>query len=159
MSVNQASSAKRKAAPVEFVFDAAAVARAEEALQSLSGHFQGWLEEEVAKVQAARLEGAQTGWHDGSMESLLIAAHDLKGLGATYEYPLATLIAGSLCRLIETPAGRDAARAAPHLIEAHVDAIRAAARDRVKSNQHPVGNALLAALKDSVDALNLSPAA
>ena len=33
-------------------------------------------------------------------------AHDLKGLGATYQYPLVTRLAGSLCKMIDDPQTR-----------------------------------------------------
>lgn len=144
----------RRAAPL---FDAAAVARAEQALQSMSGHFQGWLEEEVDKVQAARKAAEADGWSVASLETLLVAAHDVKGLGATYEYPLATRIAASLCRLIETPEGKAAAQRDPKLVAAHVDSIRAAARDRIKNVRDPIGMALLSALEERVQALGVAP--
>lgn len=139
------------------LFDSAAVARAESALRSMSNHFQGWLEEELEKVQAARLDARQRGWDDASLDALLAAAHDVKGLGSTYDYPLATRIAGSLCRLIETPEGKHAARADSRLLEAHVDAMRAAARDKIKTANDPVGRALLATLEDRVTALGVAP--
>jgi hypothetical protein len=139
------------------VFDADCVARAEEALKALSGSFQGWLEEEVRKLQAARLAGEQAGWTTEALEALLGVAHDIKGLGATYDYPLATQIAASLCRLIETDAGKAAARNEPSLVHAHVDAVRAAARDQIKSAANPLGRALLRALEARVAELGVAP--
>jgi chemotaxis protein histidine kinase CheA len=139
------------------LFDEAAVARAEQALRSLSSNFQGWLEDEVAKVQAARLAAADGAWSDETLEALLSAAHDVKGLGATYEYPIATRIAASLCRLLETPEGKRAARAAPRLVHAHVDAMRAAARDQIKTAEDPIGRELVRVLEQQVDALGVAP--
>ncbi|MGE3142355.1 MAG: Hpt domain-containing protein [Hyphomonadaceae bacterium] len=136
------------------LFDEAAVARAEQALADLSANFQDWLEEEVEKVQAARLAAARSAWAEPDLQRLLHASHDLKGLGATYSYPLATRIAASLCRLLQTPEGRAAARARPALIEAHVDAIRAAARNHIKTEDHEIGRALLLVLERQVTALS-----
>jgi hypothetical protein len=45
------------------------------------------------------------------------------------------------------------ARHAPSLIEAHVDAIRAVVRDRVKDPNDATGKALAQALRGHVDAL------
>ena len=84
-------------------------------------------------------------------------AHDLKGMGESYGYPLATFMAACLCRLIETPAGKAAARAQPALVEAHVDALRAIARDQIASPDHPVGKALIKALSAEVDKLGVAP--
>jgi len=152
-----ASNLRRADAPKASLFDEAAVARAEGALKALSGHFQGWLEEEVLKVHEARCAASAANWTDDSLDALLATAHDVKGLGATYDYPFATRIAASLCRLIETSEGKAAARREPHLIDAHVDALRASARDKIRTPEHPVGKALLQALETRVDALGVAP--
>ncbi|MGE3250459.1 MAG: Hpt domain-containing protein [Hyphomonadaceae bacterium] len=138
-------------------FDEEAVERAEAALRSLSGNFQAWIEDEVEKIQLARTAARAAHWTDESLDALFNAAHDAKGLGATYDYPFVTRVAASLCRLIETPEGKAAARAAPALVEAHVDAIRAAVRDKIKAEDHPVGRALIGALEKKVEALGVAP--
>ena len=139
------------------VFDTDAVARAEGALQALSGSFELWLNEEITKVQAARAAADDAGWTPSALAPLCMAAHDLKGLGATYECPLATQIAASLCRLIETDDGKHQARRDPSLARAHVDALRAIVRDGVKSDEHPVGRALLRELETRVEGLGVAP--
>lgn len=149
---------RRAGAAKPSLFDEAAVARAEGALKALSGHFQGWLEEEVQKVHEARIAASTSKWSDESLDGLLATAHDVKGLGATYDYPFATRIAASLCRLIETAEGKAAARREPHLVDAHVDALRASARDKIRTPEHPVGKALLIALEGRVEALGVAPA-
>jgi hypothetical protein len=138
-------------------FDEAALKRAEAALASLSSEFQGWMEEEVTKLVEARDAARAAGWDDVSLDRLFGCAHDAKGLGATYEYPLVTRLAGSLCRLIETPAGKDVARKAPRLVDAHVEAIRATVRDKIKELNHPVARALLGELETQVDQLGVAP--
>ncbi|MCR6643525.1 MAG: hypothetical protein NVV62_02815 [Terricaulis sp.] len=82
---------------------------------------------------------------------LMDVAHDIKGMGASYGYPLATEIAASLCRLIETSAGKAAARAEPRLASAHVDSLRAIVRDQIKSAEHPTGRAVLKMLAAEVE--------
>lgn len=138
------------------IFDEDAVERADSALKALSSSFGQWLDEELAKLQSARVEAAANGWSDASLEKILIAAHDLKGLGATYDYPIVTQIAASLCRLIETDQGRAAARAMPALLEGHVDAARAVVRAGAKTDSHPIGRALLLSLEGHVKALNVA---
>jgi chemotaxis protein histidine kinase CheA len=137
------------------VFDAQSVARADQALKAMRGSFQEWLEADVEILQNARLAGEQNGWSEQAFEAVLNAAHDLKGLGATYEYPLATKMAGSLCRLLEADEGKSAMLKSPGLMIAHIDAIRAAARDHIKSIENPTGRALLRALELEVDALGV----
>lgn len=130
--------------------DPSAIAKAEAAMKALSANFAQWLDDEVVKLEDARARLRTEGLTPETSENLYLRAHDLKGLGGTYEFPLVTRIAGSLCTLIETPA-RMAATALP-LIDAHVDAIRAVVRDKIKTDDHPVGLALVTALERQVGA-------
>lgn len=128
--------------------DMAAVAKAEAALQSLSGNFAAWLGDEIGKLEAARVRTRATGMGGADGEAFYIHAHDLKGLGGTYGFPLITRLAGSLCRLIEDPARRAAAPAV--LIDAHINAIRASLRDDVRTDEDSTVKALAAGLEASV---------
>jgi hypothetical protein len=128
--------------------DPAAIAKAEAALKSLSGNFAEWLADEVAKLEAARQRVKSEGMTAESGENLYLRAHDLKGLGATYEYPLVTRIAGSLCKLIDDPGKR--AVAPLFLVDAHIDAIKAAVKGGIQSDAHPTGHALVSALEQRV---------
>ncbi len=122
--------------------DPGALARAETALKSLSGQFQGWMEDEVVKLEAARAAAKTAGYVDRALLDVYAAAHDAKGMGATYEYPLVTRLAASLCKLLDTDKARALATRNPGLVDAHVDAIKAAVRDQIKSEEHPVGRVL-----------------
>jgi hypothetical protein len=128
--------------------DLDAVARAEAALKSLSGQFAEWLQDEITKLEAARADVRAQGLTTQTAEVLYMRAHDLKGLGTTYEFPLISRIAASLCRLIDEPATRD--KAPLYLVDAHIDAIKAAVRDNIKDADHPVGNILVTELERSV---------
>jgi chemotaxis protein histidine kinase CheA len=134
-------------------FDAEALARAEAALQSLSGEFEAWMAQEIDRISAARQAAREEGYGEAQLAAIFACAHDIKGLGATFDYPLATLIAASLCRLIETRGGR--ARAAQHVavVDAHIDAIRAAVSAGIKTRDHAVGRELLETLQARVDEL------
>jgi hypothetical protein len=128
--------------------DASAIAKAEAALKSLSGNFSQWLNDEVSKLDAARAEVRAQGVTADTMESLYLRAHDLKGLGATYGYPIVTRIGALLCRLIDDKGKRlDAPMA---LIDAHIDAIKAAVRDSITTEDHPVGQMLVRELESRV---------
>jgi HPt (histidine-containing phosphotransfer) domain-containing protein len=157
----QIISAREAGMPVldagEPVFDADAIARADETLKAMSGSFQQWLEADLRKLHQARLDAERAGWSDMALDQLLGVAHDIKGIGESYGYPLATRIAASLCRLIETEAGKAAARANPALAGAHVDALRAIVRDRITSADHPTGRAVLTTLAAEVDKLGVAP--
>ena len=128
--------------------DMAAIAKAEAALKSLSGNFAQWLNDEIVKLEAARQEVRAQGLTAETVETLYLRAHDLKGLGSTYEFPLVTRLAASLCRLIDEPATR--LSAPMFLVDAHIDAIKACVRDDIKVDTHPVGKVLAAELEGRV---------
>ena len=125
--------------------DAAAVARAEQALKAMSGQFDEWLNDEITKLDAAgaAVRASQT---PETMNTLYMRAHDLKGLGATYQYPLVTRMAASLCKLIDEPVRM---RAPMFLIDAHINAIKAVVRDQIQTDEHPVGLALSTELESN----------
>jgi len=139
------------------IFDAGAVARADQALEAMGDEMQMWLDADVERLQAARLRADEAKWSPFVQEDLHSIAHDLKGLGATYGSLLSTQIAASLCRLIETDAGKALAQRDPSLARAHVDALRAAVRDNIRSTDHPIGRAVLHALETRVADLGVAP--
>jgi hypothetical protein len=128
--------------------DPAAIAKAEAALKSLSSNFSEWLSDELAKLDAARAVVRAEGWTTATAEGLYLRVHDLKGLGTTYEFPIVTRIAASLCKLIDDPATR--LNAPMHLIDAHIDAIKAAVRDNIRDDENPVGRVLGEELESQV---------
>jgi hypothetical protein len=121
--------------------DPAALAKAEAALKGLSSNFDQWMQDELTKLDAARERIRGEGYTAETGENLYFRAHDLKGLGATYGFPTVTSIAASLCRLIDDPATR--LRAPVFLLDAHIDAIKAAVRGNIRENDHPVAQTLL----------------
>lgn len=139
------------------VFSPEAIERADNALKAMSGSMQEWLNADMERLQGARAEAESANWSFSALAKLCGVAHDIKGLGTTYGYPLATQIGASLCRLIETESGKALAQHDPTLVMAHVDALRAAVRDQVTTDQHPVGRALLLALETRVERLGVAP--
>ena len=139
------------------VFSAEAIARADETLKAMAGSMQQWIETDMNKLQELRLTAERARWSAASVEALMGAAHDLKGLGETYGYPLVTTIAASLCQLTETDAGKAAVARDPQLARAHVDALRAIVRDGIRSPDHPTGAALRRTLEAEVAKLGVAP--
>ena len=128
--------------------DPTAIAKAEAAMKSLSSNFSEWLQDEITKLDAARARIKADGWSMETAENLYLRAHDLKGLGTTYEYPLITRIAASLCKMIDDP---DTRLDAPmHILDAHIDAIKACVRDQIKDASNPVGRVLAEELEAKV---------
>ena len=125
--------------------DPDAVAKAEAALKGLSSQFGQWLQDEVGKLDASREAIRTGGVTRASVDGLFTRAHDLKGLGATYEFPLVTRIAGSLCKLLGDGDGR--VNTPMPLVDAHINAIKAAVRDNIRDSDNPVGAALASELE------------
>ncbi|MET3527897.1 Hpt domain-containing protein [Phenylobacterium koreense] len=121
--------------------DPSAIAKAEAALKSLSGNFAQWLSDEITKLDAARARIGEEGVNAQTMETLYLRAHDLKGLGATYEFPLITKICGSLCSLIDAKDKR--LNVDLTLVDAHIEAVKTAVRDGVKTEEQPEGRQML----------------
>ena len=128
--------------------DAAAIAKAEAAMQALSANFGQWLNDEVAKLEGARANVKANGLTKETAEALYFRAHDLKGLGSTYEFPLVSRLAGSLCKLLDDPDARE--RAPMMLVDAHIDAIKAVVRDNIREAGHPVGRVVVEELESRV---------
>ena len=128
--------------------DAKAIAKAEEALQAMSSQFAQWLQDEIEKLDKAQADIREQGYTPVTAEALYFRAHDLKGLGTTYEYPLVTRIAGSLCKMLDDADRRMTAPIA--ILDAHIDAIRAVVRDQIKTDEHPTGRALAETLEARV---------
>jgi len=131
--------------------DQAMIARAENALSNLKGEFGAWLNEEVVKLEEY-LKACKSQGLSGDMgEMLFTCAHDLRGLGTTYEFPIITRIAASLSKLIETPEQR--AEVPMGLVEAHVGAIKAAVIQNIRDEKDPIGAQLAEELETRVIAL------
>jgi len=130
--------------------DANAIAKAEEALKAMSSQFGEWLKDEIVKLEQAQTAIRDTGYTAETAEGLYFRAHDLKGLGSTYQYPLVTRLAGSLCKLLDDEQKRMVAPLI--LLDAHIDAIRAVVRDQIQTDEHPTGRILAETLEARVAA-------
>lgn len=131
-----------------FGINADAIAKAEEALKAMSAQFSQWLNDEIVKLDKAQADIREKGYTPETAEQLYFRAHDLKGLGTTYEYPLVTRIAASLCRMLDDTTRRMDAPVV--ILDAHIDAIRAVVRDEIKSDDHPTGRVLAETLEAKV---------
>lgn len=128
--------------------DPHAIAAAEAALASLSSNFDEWIKAESSKLDAAWKAAQENGMSSAAGKELYNTAHDLKGLGTTYGYPIVTQMADTLCSITVTQDLRDKAPA--FLLDAHVNAIRAAIKADIKDTNHPAGKELVQELRNKV---------
>lgn len=111
------------AAPPLANINADTIRRAEEAVGKLASQYREWVRGDVVKLRDC-LASAKAGGdaRDGAYREIRHIAHDLRGQGTTFGYPLVTRIAQSVSQTLkECTAGADAD--AP--LGAHIDAIAA----------------------------------
>lgn len=128
--------------------DLAPIQRAERALEQLSVAFDSWLKEEVDTLTKARDDVRTNGLSEDTRKELHRAAHDLKGQGETYGYPLITSVCSTLCKLLESATQPDLIPL--DIIDHHVDAVRNMMRMKIKSDSHKKSLAVSNKLYDVV---------
>jgi HPt (histidine-containing phosphotransfer) domain-containing protein len=125
------------------------VARAETALLHLSNEFGAWMHAECERLEAARQAAIRGGLTEKTHGELFRAAHDIKGEAPTFGFPELTGVAESLCRLLEhTP---EIAHIPQALVDQHVDAVRAIAREYGRADLADMARALTGCLRDITD--------
>ena len=125
------------------------VARAEAALAQLSSEFGEWMQSECRRLEAARDEVKRSGLNKKTHDELFRAAHDIRGEAATFGFPTLAPVADSLCRLLEhTP---DVAQIPLALVDQHVDAVRAIAREHTRADLDDIAAALTNRLREVTD--------
>jgi HPt (histidine-containing phosphotransfer) domain-containing protein len=122
------------------------IARADAALKQLSSEFGTWMQAECDRLEAARQQIAARGLNEKTHDELFRAAHDIRGEAATFGFPILAGPADSLCRLLEHTPEHD--RIPLALVDQHVDAVRAIAREYSRLDLVEMANALTVRLRD-----------
>lgn len=135
---------KAKAGGTGLGLDAAALKRAQMAMEELKTEFAAWMDTDVEKLSESRNAFAKHP-NDETHGQLYRASHDLKGQALTFEHPVVARMAASLCKLL------DGSPDTPLLlIDAHVNAIRILVRQNVRDVSDPTTNAVAAELESQV---------
>jgi chemotaxis protein histidine kinase CheA len=117
--------------------DMAALKRGEAAMAVLQEEFTDWLAADIAKLAQMR-EAYAKAPNDAVRGELFRAAHDLKGQADTFGFPMIGRVASSLTRLIDAK-GADLPLG---LVDAHVAAVRVIFRDKIKTMDNKMAQAL-----------------
>ena len=125
------------------------VARAEKALEGLSGEFKNWMAVEADRLSAAWDAICMDGFTDITRGELFRAAHDIKGDAVTFGFPSAGAAANSLCRIIEH--APDLAKVPTELIMHHINAVQAIVRQRTKLDNATMASELSRRLRGVTD--------
>ena len=90
----------------------------------------------------------QPGDRRKQFEEINLLAHELRGQGGTFGYPLVTTFAKMLYDFTG-PEGRQE-DSAVEIVKAHVDALRVVIREKISGNGGQIGKELLNSLNDAV---------
>ena len=116
-------------------------------LAKMAEEYPNWVEESLAAMYAAYQEaaGKPSAERGSHFARLNVLAHEMKGQGGTFGYPLITTFGSSLHQFT---AG-DAPRTDAHLeiVKAIIDAMRAVIKDRIEGDGGEIGRQLKEALK------------
>ena len=95
----------------------------ETALEELASGMADWIKTDIDRLVAARNAFMEDSQSPACIRNLHLTAHDLKGLGRTYGFPVVSVIADILCKVIDQSEEKNCLP--EDLVNAHVDAMRA----------------------------------
>jgi len=127
-------------------FDPLIIQAAERRIQALVGDYADWVQKYIksmaASLAALDPDEANLKTNRKHIAKINRIAHELRGQGGTFDYPLTTKLSKSLYEATMDP-GRKVSEDYRNLIEAHIDAIRTVFKNRVTGDGGEVGQALL----------------
>jgi len=121
--------------------------RAETVIAGMTEQYQEIAAQDVSQIEeaVAELEG-EPGGHPMALKRIFDVAHDMKGQGETFGYPMITVIGNQLCRFIETLSGAPNADELA-VIKLHAKALRVVVAERIKTSDGETAKTLLGGLE------------
>src|SRR5690606_9195117 len=118
--------------------------------EQMSEDYPDWVNDQIATLYELHRRCVDSPEHRrGLFEQISMLAHDLKGQGGTFGYPLVTAFATSLNRF--SAIKNDISDNHVEIIKAHIDAMRAVIRDRIKGDGGEIGSALQCGLEQVIE--------
>lgn len=126
------------------------LAKAEAAISKMSEDYPEWAMNDVDRLEAL-VQGTKPATGNGRvvMEDAFKLAHDMRGQGGSFGYPLMTRISNSFCRFVEELEAVD--EAAVQICKAHVQSMRAVLSNKVKGNGGSIGAQIAEGLEAAVN--------
>ncbi|NQV56397.1 MAG: Hpt domain-containing protein [Rhodospirillales bacterium] len=127
--------------------DAAALERAEKVIASLAGDYVDWAKDDVKKIEAV-FQLLKTGKGDAgeNLNDVFQIAHDIKGQGGSFDFPLMTVIASHLCRFIENLDGKTN-KVSIEIIGLHINSLNLVISRGLKGDGGLAGDQLLSGIE------------
>ena len=126
------------------------VREAEQALDDLQESYQLWVRQDLDSIVRLAAEAeADPGVASKRLQEIAQITHDIKGQGATFEYPLLTHVARSLYKLL-VEAERSNEQMLK-LVRIHADAMNVIVRENIRGAGDALGKQLVEMLNKAVD--------
>ncbi len=138
--------------------DAAVIERAEAVIASYQSEFLVWVQQDLGQIRDAydRALASPADEREAPMRLLFRLAHDMKGQGGSFGYPLVTDFANALCRYIESRAAFGEGEMA--VVRVGIDALRVIVRERLSGNGGAKGQQLSEAIDRVFKLIPAAPA-
>ena len=128
---------------------------AEAELERASLDFTEWALDYLKKLSQLCQEAlGKTGARTAQFQEINLLAHELRGQGGTFGYPLITIFAKMLFDV--TREGCRQEDNAVEVVKAHIDAMRAVIREKVSGDGGQTGRALLKSLEVAIKKLSVA---
>ena len=120
--------------------------RAEAVIANLQGDYLTWIVEDLAKFSelVTKIKSLPVDERGDTAKEIFEVAHDVKGQGGSFGFPLITTVANLLCRFIE--ANELFSDAAIEVIGLHVDAMRLVIGENIQGPGGTKGEKLVSGL-------------
>jgi len=133
----------------EFEIPQSVLQAAEAELKREAEGFIGWAKEYLNRLSKQVTEAKdRVGERTTNFEEINLIAHELRGQGGTFGYPLITVFAKSLYDVTKPPCSQDDNML--EIVKAHIDAMRAVMREKIEGDGGEVGQALFKMLKQAI---------
>ena len=130
--------------------DAEALARAEAAVEALKANYEDWVHDDIGALKEAYDDAVANPSVRGEKAKQIDGiAHDIKGQGSSFGYPLMSAIGGSLSEFCRNISRLEVAQL--DVIRAHIDAMTSVIDNRLKGNGGTLGVELIGLLQDAVE--------
>lgn len=132
-----------------FVLPDDMLANAEQLLKREADGFLDWAKGYLDRLSRQVSEAKQiSGERTANFDEINLIAHELRGQGGTFGYPLITVFGKSLYEVTKPPCRQD--DASLEIVKAHIDTMRAVLRDKIEGDGGEVGQMLFKALKMAI---------
>jgi chemotaxis protein histidine kinase CheA len=132
--------------------DLDALEQAEQIIAGMQDSYLEWVEDDLRKLGEGYARAVESTAEDSrrqALQDLFGIAHDVKGQGGSFDYPLMTAVGNSLCRYIER---LDGPIRQSHLavVKVHIDTMRMIIAQRMSGDGGKAGDNLLRGLDAAV---------